>query len=222
MTKSKTQSKAGRAGPTDTSSSRGEKTRQKIIDALFSLLETQPLRRITVSMIAREVGVTSQLFYNYFKSIDEVIEEEAVTLLDSRPPLVELVDCEWTDENALARAREVVEQVLEYWEHHRVAMRVVTLLGDSGHPSFVSFREMRGREFAAALARLVRRQIARGRLPASVSPELLGWTIVSSLQGMGLAYPDTIRQFSLDELVETHAYLLAAELGFRPSPDRQR
>ena len=50
-----------------------ETTRTRLEQGLISLLQKKPLRHINVQDIARESGLTRQVFYRYFHTRDDLI-----------------------------------------------------------------------------------------------------------------------------------------------------
>lgn len=70
-----------------------EKTRQKFIDAFWSLIQEKPISKIAVNEIARRAGYNRSTFYEYFLDIDEMLSyiedkllcEVRQTALDAMP-----------------------------------------------------------------------------------------------------------------------------------------
>lgn len=198
----------------------GEATRQRIIDAFIDLLDERPIWEITVTMLTRQFGVSSQLFYQHFSSLDDVLMAHCDVVLTSLPQIEELIEGDWPEEECFSRMREITDRALAFWECHRPVMRVLAMLDDVHDPRFKRFRELRGRDAAAAFARLVGRQIERGRLPATMSCDLAGWFCVSRLQGFGLAYRDLIATGHDGEIAKnSFAAMLAISLGFTIAED---
>ncbi|MCC8103144.1 MAG: TetR/AcrR family transcriptional regulator [Clostridiales bacterium] len=50
-----------------------EKTRQKFIDAFWSLIREKPISKIAVNEITRRAGYNRSTFYEYFLDIDEML-----------------------------------------------------------------------------------------------------------------------------------------------------
>ncbi len=190
-------------------SASGDITRQRIVDALLVLLEQKPIWKISIADITREVGVSSQLFYRHFKTLEDVLLAHAEVILNSRPDIASLIAGDWRGEAGLARARAIVEANLGFWEQHRTAMRVITVLGDQQLGDFAKFRGLRGRIAANAFAAQLAAQQKTGSLPAEIDPAFAGWMLVSQLQIIGLSYPQVIANGTPhDTLVETAARVI--------------
>lgn len=191
-------------------------TRQRIIDALVELLDGKPIWEISVTMLTKRVGVSSQLFYQHFACLEDVLVAHSDTILATFPHANDLLDGEWADEECYARMCAITERVLVFWDNHRPAMRVLNMLDDVQNPRFSRFRELRGRDIAAAFARLARRRVERGFLPAGLCCDLTGWTCASRLQGTGLSFPDLIAHgYSPETIRQSTSALLAISLGFQ-------
>lgn len=66
---------------------RTQATRQKIMDAYWSLLEASPNSRITASQVVQAAGINRSTFYEYFDNADAVresIEEDTLAYMKER------------------------------------------------------------------------------------------------------------------------------------------
>lgn len=62
------------------------KSKKAIRDALFSILATKPINKITIKEIAQEAGINRKTFYTHYDSIEDIINEmenELVVSIDS-------------------------------------------------------------------------------------------------------------------------------------------
>lgn len=48
-------------------------TKQKIADTFIQIIKQQPLNKITVAKIMREMGMTRQIFYHHFSDIQDLV-----------------------------------------------------------------------------------------------------------------------------------------------------
>ncbi|MCK9544125.1 MAG: TetR/AcrR family transcriptional regulator [Novosphingobium sp.] len=194
-----------------------EATRQRIVDALVELLDEHAIWEISITMLTRRIGVSSQLFYHHFTSLDDVLAVHWDAVFRDLPDIAALLEGDWSDTEAFDRMLAVAKLNLAFWDRHRPAMRVLSMLDDMQKPRFARFRQLRGRSMAGAFAALARRQKEKGRLPDTVSDQLAGWECTARLQQFGLTFPEIIAQGAdAGEAIVSHATILAISLGFDP------
>lgn len=196
-------------------------TRQQIVLALADLLEEFAIWEISITMLTRKVGVTSQLFYRHFQSLDDTLTALAEDIVDDLPDIGPFLRGDWPDEEGFARLRQVGAANLAYWDRHRTPLRVLGMLDDSRKPRFAQFREMRGQAMAHAFTELVRCRKAGGHLARSIPDDLLAWELTSRLQLFGLHQPQIVaRGYRSEAALDAHAAMLAVSLGFPvPNPE---
>lgn len=61
---------------------RANQTRQKIVDAAFSLMSSKPLAEIKVEDITERAGVAKGTFYVHFKSKEDVLHDVEINAMD--------------------------------------------------------------------------------------------------------------------------------------------
>jgi AcrR family transcriptional regulator len=126
---------AGRAlGP------RALQTRQRILDAVVSLLEEKPMRDLRVIDIARRVGSSPATFYQYFKDVEDVVLHLACVAAEQTHEMVDLIHGDWSGREGHERARRLVNLVIDHWKKYAPILRVRNNATDEGDPRF---REVR-------------------------------------------------------------------------------
>lgn len=119
---------------------KGRETRQRIMLAALELLKTSSYKDLSVSEIAGEAGMSNATFYVYFKDVEEVlyacVEAAALDLGE----LHDILDAQWTRENAAEYVAQFVEVYNALWEKYRVELRVRNLEADQGNLRFMNLR----------------------------------------------------------------------------------
>ncbi len=104
-----------------------EQTRQKLIEAFWSIYLTKRIEKITVKEITNKAGYNRGTFYEYFQDVFEVlevIEDLSLPTLDELPPLIEVNSNTPTILNSFLA---LYQEKYKYYNH---------LLGDNGDPAF--------------------------------------------------------------------------------------
>lgn len=104
-------------------------TRQKLIDAFWSLYTQKGIEHISVKEITDLAGCNRGTFYLYFKDIYDILNQIEDALIPQWlfPPV-----CPEEYENMTIR--QMIENMAAFFERHR--KYVVVLLGDHGDPHF--------------------------------------------------------------------------------------
>lgn len=190
-------------------------TRLQIIVALVELLEEFTTWDISISMLTRRVGVSSQLFYRHFSSLDDVLAAHWEHIQPEVPDLEPILGGDWPDDEGFARLRQVSDVNLAFWNRHRTAMRVLGMLDDMRKPTFATFREMRGRGMAESFIGLIRRRKAGGHLPLDLIDANVAWEITARIQLFGLNFPQVVALGTpAERAIDIHTKMLAISLGF--------
>lgn len=133
-----------------------EKTKRKIIQAFWSLYETDDLKNISVKRINETANINRSTFYEYFLDIYELIEvAEDDLLCQLKEPLLEI-------SKGSAITNEAFLDQMGQNLYAQYGKRVFRLLGEQGEPSF---REKFKCDFLPLLFRL--HHVA---LPESIHP----------------------------------------------------
>lgn len=107
-----------------------EQTRENLMEAFWSCYKEKPIGKITVMEICKKAGYNSSTFYEYFKSVYEVLEavEEAVITREDFKVMV-------VDNLLFANEREhFIHAFARLFEERGEYLSI--LLGENGDPSF--------------------------------------------------------------------------------------
>ncbi|MCD8097582.1 MAG: TetR/AcrR family transcriptional regulator [Lachnospiraceae bacterium] len=118
---------------------KSRKTRQKIIDTYFQLIETKDFDKITVRAIVETAGISRGAFYLYFTDIYEIITETEDMLLGSMPAFSRCHIPAGSGERAIYKLAEDTNSLWEreWLEHYqKYSFYYNALLGSHGDSGF--------------------------------------------------------------------------------------
>jgi len=120
---------------------RGLATRQRLLAATASLLETTGYRDLKVVEVAREAGTSPATFYQYFPDAESAVLVLAAELTEAwHDELATLVaDGDWIG-NPDGAARHASEGFLDFWTAHRAVLGVLDLASTEGDERFRDLR----------------------------------------------------------------------------------
>lgn len=199
---------------------KGQRTRQRIMQATAELLRDRAFGDIKITEVARMAGVTQPNFYTYFKGIEEVVLALAEAFLHEPERLDAYFEQDWGGPSGLDAARQLVKSAIQVVERNRPLLGFVTFLADKNYGEFQEMRARLWRRLYKAFENEVRKAQATGRVSKAVQPRLAGYECVGLLLSVGVRY-ELLREsgFSDAQLVNTTAALLhsmATGLGTKP------
>ena len=120
---------------------RGLATRQRLLAATASLLETTGYRDLKGVEVAREAGTSPATFYQYFPDAESAVLVLAAELTEAwHDELATLVaDGDWIG-NPDGAARHASEGFLDFWTAHRAVLGVLDLASTEGDERFRDLR----------------------------------------------------------------------------------
>lgn len=115
-------------------------TRQKIIDAFWTLYKNKAIDKISIAEITKITGNNRGTFYHYFKDIYEVLEQiENDLIKEVHLEVTEALD-KYPCETAPRNIQLLYSISMPIFKKHEE--KIFTLIGKNGDPKFVSnFRE---------------------------------------------------------------------------------
>jgi AcrR family transcriptional regulator len=119
---------------------RALRTRRRILDATVALLDEKPMRDLRVIDIARRIGSSPATFYQYFKDVEDVVLHLASEAAERTPEMVALIHGDWSGPQGHARARELVELVIDHCEKYASILRVRNNASEEGENEFRNVR----------------------------------------------------------------------------------
>ncbi len=120
---------------------RGLATRQRLLDATRTLLDTVAYRDLKVVDIAREAGTSPATFYQYFPDVESAMLALADDLGQAwHEDLTRLVTNRDWEADPDEAAHRVADGMLEFWTRHKPVLRVLDLGSMEGD---LRFRDIR-------------------------------------------------------------------------------
>lgn len=195
--------------------SKGERTRQMLIDTTIELLESKGLRDVSVVDVARAAKTSPATFYVYFRGVPEVVLAALETASQTSSELEALAARDWLAGGGQVAARDFIEAYTELWNRHRTIFRVRNLAAEEGDMRFLQSRMEQAGPMMDALSAAISRAQAAGRLPATLSPRSCAGTLLMMLERLAAVGPLTRESDGLSyaALKTAAAFSLAAMLG---------
>lgn len=140
---------------------KGAATERNLMEATLNLLKDQSPLDLSVHSIAREAGTSPATFYNYFKSVREVILALVETLREQYlRDVLPTLQGPWQD--AIEdHVREFVFAYFAFWDKHRRLLAVRNLEADLGDQEFIDSRIEMAQPVVDALCERIRKTGSR-------------------------------------------------------------
>jgi len=192
---------------------RAAQTRSRLLDSTEELLAERSLRELRVIDVARRIGSSPATFYQYFGDLEDAVVQLAERAADEMPAIVREIQGSWEPDEALPRARRIVDAFIRHWDRHRAALRVRNLASEEGDTRFMAARRRAVGPVIEALAERVRRSQAEGTVSANLHPYAAAAACGAVLERLA-AYHGELEAFdvSREHLVESSARILARTL----------
>ena len=159
---------------------RAHRTRRRLLDATAKLLEERGALGLRVVDITREVGTSPATFYQYFPDVEEAILVLADEATDDIETLRPYILTPWNDEDGVVHVQEFVAAFMEYWDQHRVILRVRDLRAEEGDERFWAGA---GAGYAAIIPELTAK-IEAAQSSGRVSKELNSYAAAAAAMAM--------------------------------------
>lgn len=192
---------------------RAEQTRSRLLDATEELLTERGLRDLHVIDIARRIGASPATFYQYFGDLEDAVVQLAERAAAEMPAIALEIEGAWAPDDAMPRARRIVDAFIRHWDRHRAALRVRNLASEEGDTRFMAARRRAVGPVIEALAARVRLSQAAGTVSEGLHPYAAAAACGAVLERLA-AYHAELEAFdvSREQLVETSARLLTRTL----------
>lgn len=159
---------------------RAHRTRRRLLDATAKLLEERGALGVRVVDITREVGTSPATFYQYFPDVEEAILVLADEATDDIEKLAPYIQAPWSDGDGVVPVQEFVGAFMEYWDQHRVILRVRDLRAEEGDERFWAVRR---RGYAAIIPELTLK-IEEAQASGRISKELNSYAAAAAAMAM--------------------------------------
>lgn len=195
--------------------SKGERTRQLLIDVTVNLLESHGLRDVSVADVARAANTSPATFYVYFRSVPDAVLAALETVSQTSPELEALLGQDWQAAGAAEFALPFVEAYTSLWNRHRTIFRVRNLAAEEGDDRFYKARMLAATPMMSALAKQIVRAQATGHTPANLSARACAGTVLMMLERLAAVGPITQGDQSIEyaALKQAAAYTVGFMLG---------
>jgi AcrR family transcriptional regulator len=209
---------------------RALQTRQRILDAVVSLLEEKPMRDLRVIDIARRVGSSPATFYQYFKDVEDVVLHLAGVAAEQTHEMVDLIHGDWSGRAGHERARRLVNLVIDHWKKYAPILRVRNNATDEGDPRFREVRRQALMPMLEAFAEEIERAHRAADAQSEAAPvagdgeweggrinSTVGATAITSILERLAMYHVAIEEMvgTREDLVETAATIVQSVMASR-------
>ena len=201
--------------------SKGERTRQVLIETTVRLLEERGLREVAVADVARAAKTSPATFYVYFRGVPEVVLAALESAPQTSARLEALMDRDWLAAGGAAAARALVDEYTELWARNRTIFRVRNLAAEEGDGRFYRARLDAARPTMDGLVPHVSLAQAAGRVPGQLDQRACIGTILMMLERLSAIGPlGTGQSDSPDfaSLKDAAAYTILQMLGAPIAP----
>lgn len=197
--------------------SKGERTRQLLIDATVDLLGSHGLREVSVVDVARAASTSPATFYVYFRGVPEAVLAALENAAQTSSELEALIGHDWLVPGAAAYARAVVETYTELWNRNRTIFCVRNLAAEEGDDRFYQARAKASGPVMQALVDQIVRAQAAGQTPVGLAPRACAGVLLMMLERLSSIGPITRAGGDPDyaSLKAAAAHSLADMLGAR-------
>lgn len=194
---------------------KGERTRQALIDATVALLESQGLRDVSVADVAREAKTSPATFYVYFRGVPEVVLAALEAVSQTSTEIEELIAGDWAVNETEDPARLFVDLYCALWNQNRTVFRVRNMAAEEGDNRFYQSRMDAARPVMAALTSKIELAQRAGLVPVELKARSCAGTILMMLERLAAIGPYTIEDdgLSYDALRAAAAYTIARTVG---------
>ena len=192
---------------------KGQRTRLRLLDATEALLNTIPLRELTVAQIVRRADTSTATFYVYFNDVSAAVLALIGELTQSPPGLLSLFGRSWDGETALERAHDFVGSYVDRCQQHAAAFRVRNLSSDEGEPRFTELRLNAVQPLLNVMADRVAERQKAGELPAYLNPVSIAGALVAMIERISVVQLSPNTGVTRPRLLDVAAFLAAVLFG---------
>ncbi len=174
--------------------------RNRIADALRSLLEKKDFGSITTAEIAHTAGVTEALIYKYFKDKRDLLYQVLREYLEHYEPQIK------TDlkgiKDALNKLRKLMWSHLNVYATDRVFAKILLLQVRSFSDYYTSEPYMLVKTFSRLMLEIIKEGMETGEIRADIDPRTVRQLIMGSIEHVCLTSVVFDRAIDPDDLTE--------------------
>jgi AcrR family transcriptional regulator len=186
---------------------RALRTRTRLLECTQELLDTCPVRDVSVVEIARRAGTSPATFYQYFADVEEATLELATAAAEEVPAILEPLAASWDAPGGLDAARSVVDAFIRHWDRHHAALLFRNVAAEQGDRRF---QKVRARTMHPVLQTIAKKiEASRGAGDDGLHPVAAAAALAAILERLAAYHQELeILGVSRDQLVETCARIL--------------
>jgi AcrR family transcriptional regulator len=177
---------------------RAHRTRRKLLDATAKLLEERGALGLRVVDITREVGTSPATFYQYFPDVEEAILVLADEATDDIETLRPFILTPWNDVDGVVHVHDFVGAFMDYWDRHRVILRVRDLRAEEGDQRFWTVRQRGYSAVVPELTRKIEAAQASGRVSADLNSYAAAAAAMAMMERL-FTYQSVFRRRGVDK-----------------------
>ncbi len=187
-------------------SKNGPLGRQKIIDALKSLLKTKGFQEITWGEIARKAGVSEALIYQYFKTRNGLLYFVLAEYLKEYKQVI-WAECDET-KGALNKLRVLIHGLLSVYNDNRVFARILLLEVRNFKDYFDSEAYALVREMGVKFLVTIEDGIREGAIRSDIPAARMRQTLLGGVEHAILPYVIFQKQADIETIAHELAILM--------------
>ena len=138
---------------------KGAATRQRILDTVVRLVNVQSGEVPSISLICRSAQISKAAFYQYFEDFNAVVVELLRPSVRDIEALAATLAEDWPQNEIYDRSYAFVAAVFDYWDKHRVPLRLRNILADAGDQQMIEIK-LRSID---PIVRVLARKLCQGR-----------------------------------------------------------
>jgi AcrR family transcriptional regulator len=132
---------------------KGRDTRERIVAAMHHLLATCPDGQVTLTAVAREVGVGMTTLYLYFSDFSELLLAALEPVTIEAAELIEAHCHRWADDILYDECMGFLEAHYRFWAKHARILHLRNSLADAGDTRLLTNRRVMSHPAIECLAR---------------------------------------------------------------------
>lgn len=192
---------------------KGQRTRLRLLEATEALLNTIPLRELSVAQIVRRADTSTATFYVYFNDVSAAVLALIGELTQSPPGLLALFGRSWDGETALERAHDFVGSYVDRCQQHAAAFRVRNLSSDEGEPRFTELRLNAVQPLINVMAERVGERQRAGELPSYLHPVSSAGALLAMIERISVVQLAPNTGVTRPRLLDVAAFFAAVLFG---------
>ncbi len=174
-----------------------DKNRDRIIEAAVKLFNYRGYKSVTMREIAKELGMSSKTFYNYFSSKEEIAEEVLLTL--SRNIYDRIDDVKNSNSDPISKLKELLNLIkMELILINPLLIRDISLYVPKTRDKMLAERE----KTTLILQDFIRQGQNMGLIKKNIDPKMAAYTYIDIFRT--IVKPNGLRSYnySIDQVLD--------------------